>query len=262
MARPWIEFVETDDAEEESVTEGPWFGALRRLLSEDDRSGASTAALDCHPLWAADLAAEAGLLEVLVVDGEVLMQGTRVGRGGYLRAEDAAAVTRLEAITDARLLVMHDPSYEAPGGARPVEVVDTERMPYEQPTLGGPAGICVKMLNADLSRGPLTLIACNVARYGSGPEFHSCPEELYVLGGDVTGRLGTMTEGSYFWRPEFINHGPYWSETGLLCLLRGHGDLYAYWHDDAAATPEQNRANLPRFEAERAAKAAAATPRS
>jgi hypothetical protein len=261
MARPHIEFVNTEDVQGEALQDGPWFGAFRRILSEDDQTGATTAIYDTHALWDADLSAETGLLEVLVVEGDVIAHGVRVGRGGYVRAEDAAQLQGLQSLGSARLLVLHDPSFEAPGGARPVAVVDTERLPYQHPGLGGPAGITVKMLNADLSRGPLTLLAANVARYGSGPEFHSCPEELYVLGGDVTGRYGTMIEGSYFWRPEFINHGPYWSETGLLCLLRGHGDLYAYWHDDADATPEQNRANLPRFEAERAAKAAG-PPRS
>ena len=257
MTRPHMDFLETDDVEEELLTEGAWFGALRRDLSVDDQSGASTAVLDCHPLWNADLSAEAGLLEVYVIEGDVIAHGRRIGRGGYVRAEEASQVQGLQSVAGSRLLVLADPSFEAPGGPRPVQVLDTEQLPYQHPGLGGPAGITVKMLNADLDRGPLSLIAANVARYGSGPEFHSCPEELYVLGGDVTGRHGTMTAGSYFWRPEFINHGPYWSETGLLVLLRGHGDLYAYWHDDAAATPEQNRANLPRFQAERAVKAAA-----
>ena len=262
MARPHMDFIETDDVEGELVGEGAWFGAIRSVLSVDDQSGASTVVLDCHALWDADLSAETGLLEVLVVEGDVIAHGQRVGRGGYVRAEEASQLQGLQAIGQSRLLVMADPSFEAPGGPRPVQVVDTERLPYAQPGLGGPAGITVKMLNADLARGPLTLLAANVARYGTGPEFHSCPEELYVLGGDVTGRHGTMTAGSYFWRPEFINHGPYWSETGLLVLLRGHGDLYAYWHDDAGATVEQNRANLARFQAERAVKAAAAERRT
>ena len=210
MARPWIEHIETEDQEPELIGEGPWFGATRRELSVDDQTGASTFILDCYPFWGANLAIESGLLEILVVEGEVIAHGIRVGRGGYVRAEEASMVAGLQAIGEVRLLVMHDPSFEPPGGARPPVVLDTEAMPYEYPGLGGPAGISVKMLNADLSRGPLTLIACNVARYGTGPEFHSCPEELYVLGGDVTGRFGTMTDGSYFWRPEFINHGPYW----------------------------------------------------
>lgn len=263
MAREHNDFIETEEVEEEYVQEGPWFGSIRRELSYDDQTGASTAVHDCHPLWGADLSIEAGLLEVYVVEGDVVANGQRLGRGGYIRAEDATQVTELKAISGARLIVMHEPGYEPPGGAQPVKILDTELMPWQHATLGGPAGITVKMLHAELERGPLCLLAANVARYGSGPEFHSCPEELYVLGGDVTGRNGTMTAGSYFWRPEFINHGPYWSETGLLVLLRGHGDLYAYWHDDADATPEQNRANLPRFQAERAAKdAAAAATRS
>lgn len=258
MARPHMDFIETEDSEEQLIIVGGWHGAWRSELSVDDQSGASTAVLECHPHWAADLTAEAGLLEVLVIEGEIIASGQRLGRGGYVRAEDASQVHGLQALVQTRLLVMADPSYEAPGGPQPVKVVDTERLQYLAPSLGGQAGITVKLLNDDPSRGPLSLIAANVARYGTGPEFHSCPEEIYVLGGDVTGKFGTMTTGSYFWRPEFINHGPYWSETGLIVFLRGLGDLYAYWHDDADATPDQNCANLPRFQAERAAKAAAA----
>jgi hypothetical protein len=258
MARHHMDFIETEDVEEELLLEGAWFGAVRRTLSEDDQSGASTVVLDCHLHWSADLTAETGLLEVLVLSGEIIASGQRLGRGGYVRAEEASLVHGIQAVAPSRLLVMADPSYEAPGGARPVKVLDTERLPYLAPTLGGRAGICVKMLNDDPERGPLSLIAANVGRYGTGPEFHSCPEEIYVLEGDVTGKYGTMTEGSYFWRPEFINHGPYWSEAGLIVFLRGFGDLYAYWHEDADATPEQNRANLPRFQAERAAAEAAA----
>lgn len=261
MARPHMDFIETDDVEERLI--GPpsgWFGAWERVLSVDDRSGASTRVLDCHRHWAADLTAETGLLEVLVIEGEVIANGQRLGRGGYVRAEDPSLVHGLQAVAPTRLLVLADPSFEPPGGPRPVQVLDTESLPYLAPSLGGRAGICVKMLNDDPERGPLALIAANVGRYGTGPEFHSCPEEIYVLEGDVTGKAGTMTAGSYFWRPEYINHGPYWSETGLIVFLRGFGDLYAYWHDDADATPDENRANLPRFQAERAAKAAADGP--
>jgi hypothetical protein len=62
-----------------------------------------------------------------------------------------------------------------------------------------------------------------------------------VLEGDWVGRRGRMSAGSYFWRPEFVTHGPYRSEVGALCLVRGHGRLLANWIDDPNATPEQNR---------------------
>jgi hypothetical protein len=262
MARPHLDFIETEDVEAELIGEGGWFGAWQRVLSVDSQSGASTAVLECHPGWSADLTAESGLLEVFVIDGDVIANGQRLGRGGYVRAEEASQVHGLQALSHVHLLVLLDPSYEPPGGPQPVRLIDTELLPYLGGARGGPAGIAVKLLNDDESRGPVSLIASNVARYGSGPEFHSCPEELFVLGGDVTGKAGTMTTGSYFWRPEFVNHGPYWSETGLIVFLRGFGDLYAYWHTDADATPDENRANLPRFQAERAARAAAAAARS
>ena len=72
---------------------------------------------------------------------------------------------------------------------------------------------------------PAERFVSNVARYGSGPEFHSCPEEIYVLGGDVTGRFGTMTEGSYFWRPRHVLHSPMGSETGCELYITVDGDL-------------------------------------
>ena len=65
-----------------------------------------------------------------------------------------------------------------------------------------------------------------------------------LLAGDVEGRAGKMTAGSYFWRPEYITHGPYWSESGLLTFVRGHGDIVAHWIEDPDSTVEDNRAYL------------------
>src|SRR5262249_5663052 len=72
-------------------------------------------------------------------------------------------------------------------------------------------------------------------------------EELFVLEGDVTGKAGTMTRGSYFWRPEYVTHGPYRSEAGLLCFLRGHGELHAHWIENEHATVADNRAYAARL---------------
>jgi hypothetical protein len=64
-----------------------------------------------------------------------------------------------------------------------------------------------------------------------------------VLTGDVAGRPGKMTVGSYFWRPEYVTHGPYWSEAGLLTFVRGHGDIVAHWIEDPDSTVEDSRAS-------------------
>jgi hypothetical protein len=52
-----------------------------------------------------------------------------------------------------------------------------------------------------------------------------------------------MTVGSYFWRPEYVTHGPYWSEAGLLTFVRGHGDIVAHWIEDPDSTVEDSRAS-------------------
>ena len=51
-----------------------------------------------------------------------------------------------------------------------------------------------------------------------------------------------MRGGSYFWRPEYITHGPYRSDEGMVCFVRGHGDIVALWIDRADTTVEENRA--------------------
>jgi hypothetical protein len=131
-----------------------------------------------------------------------------------------------------------------------VIVRDVTAMPWEASRWGGPPGIVSKTLWEGGPRGPLTKLTANVPLFDTGAEFHECPEECFVLGGDVTGKAGAMTAGCYFWRPEYVTHGPFHSESGLLVLLRGHGELYAHWHDQPDATPDENRAYLERLRAD------------
>jgi hypothetical protein len=222
-------------------------GATRRLLSQDDETRASTAVLDCPAGWTTGLLGAEALLEVLVVDGELDVAGETLPRTGYIRVERGLDVGGLAAPRGAQLLVMEDPAAE-PRGEDPI-VLDAGKLPWTSSKHGGPAGIANKELWAAGPKGPVTKLIANVPLYWSGPEFHECVEEFYVLQGDVTGRAGTMTAGAYVWRLPYMNHGPYWSEGGLALLLRGHGELYAHWHDDPDATPEQNREYAARLRA-------------
>jgi hypothetical protein len=236
VSREHNDFVDAGELHEEAVTDGPFAGARRRLLSRDEGSGAETALLSFEPGFSSELRGVDGPLELLVVAGELHLGASAIPREGWARTPRAGELGALSARTSAQALVMTDPSAPPEGDAR---IVDVRALPWRAGVRGGPTGIAVKTLHEGTI---VSLVTANVARYHSGPEFHECPEELYVIEGDVTGRNGTMTAGSYFWRPEFITHGPYWSESGLLTFLRGHGDIYAHWIDDADATVEQNRA--------------------
>jgi hypothetical protein len=183
-----------------------------------------------------------------VLEGELEARGQTLPRTGYLRAETGADLGPLAAPRGAQLIVMADPAGELRFGHEDI-VLDTSTLPWLGSRHGGPAGIASKELWVGEPKGPVTKVTANVPLYWSGPEFHECVEEFYVVQGDVTGRAGTMTAGAYVWRPPYANHGPYWSEGGLVVLLRGHGELYAHWHDDPDSTPEQNREYAERLRA-------------
>lgn len=237
MGRRHVDFIESGDVAEVTVAEGPFAGAHRRTLSRDEDTGAETALLTCPAGWEADLSGLDGSLELLARSGAARLGDVEVPLEGWARAPRAAAAGTLATPDGAELLVMTDP------GGEDGEIVahDVRGSGWVQGVRGGPGGIAVKVLHEGAT---VSMIIANVPRYRSGPEFHDCPEELFVIEGDVEGRAGKMTRGSYFWRPAFITHGPYWSETGLLTLVRGHGDLVAYWIEDADATVEDNRAHL------------------
>ena len=233
--REHVDFVRSGAVAVESIAEGPLAGATRRLLSEDLETGDWTAIVELPAGFRADAAAGSGSLELLVVEGEVVVGGQRLGAMGWARAGSAADLGATASDGGTQLLWMTGPATD-----EAARIVDTEALPWSAGSHGGPPGIAAKVLAEE---APVSLVVANVPRYDSGPEFHECPEELFVLEGDVTGKAGTMTRGSYFWRPEYITHGPYWSDSGLLCFLRGHGELHAHWIENEHATVEENRAH-------------------
>lgn len=235
MAREHRDFINASAIAWEAVPDGPFAGAARRGLSADRETGAQTAVVRLPAGWSAEARELDGALELLSLRGEVTLAGRTVPDGGWARMH-ASAAAPMACAGGAEILVMTDP---APAGASDAVVVDVRGTPWGEARRGGPGAILVK----PLADGPIVSFVAR-QRPGSttGAEFHECPEELYVLDGDVTGRYGTMTAGSYFWRPEYITHGPYSSDAGLVCFVRGHGAIFAHWIDDADATVEQNRA--------------------
>ncbi len=234
MTRPHVDFVRAQDVPREEVAAGPLAGARRRLLSEDAESGDWTAVVELPAGFRVEGADLEGSLELLVLDGALEVGGKELHGLGWARAGRAADLGAIASENRAEVLWM-----TGPANGEEARVLDAAALPWSAGSHGGPPGIAAKVL-AD--EPPVSLLVGNVPRYDSGPEFHECPEELFVLEGDVTGKAGTMTRGSYFWRPEYVTHGPYTSQAGLLCFLRGHGELHAHWIEDENATTDENRA--------------------
>ena len=89
MARPHVEFVQAFDVAPDAVPSGPFAGLERRLLSEDDETGASTALVSIPAgreifLGGCDRPSE---LFVLSGEGELASRVLRAGTYAYVPSE-------------------------------------------------------------------------------------------------------------------------------------------------------------------------------
>ena len=69
MSRKHVDFVDRDDLTEVALEDGPFAGAVKRVLSRDEATGAETVILTCPGGWTADLSQLDGSLEFLALSG-------------------------------------------------------------------------------------------------------------------------------------------------------------------------------------------------
>ena len=224
MARPHIEFIESGAVPLEEVVGGAFAGASRRLLSEDDETGAWTGIVALPARFSGDLGSLGRPVELFGLREEVVVEDKAVGEGVYAYVPSGGNRS-LTAKASADVLVMVEA--EAPASGDGVEVTATSTMRWAPPGLDAdvPPGIVIKLLRVDPESGDWTWVA------GVAPgwqeeraEIHPTVEECLMLRGDILlGTRGTMTSGSYFWRPGMVEHGPMFSRDGGLFFFRTKG---------------------------------------
>jgi hypothetical protein len=232
MARPHIEFVQSQALpwrEEALPALRP--GAAARTLSADDETGACSLLLRLPAGFA--LAAPQALTadeEVLVLDGELTLNGTRFGPYGYAHLPAGFRRDSLASDNGAVLLTFFSKAPDALpeqafDPARLVTIPDALTVPYTgnfHPEF--PPGAGRKMLFQDPLTGEQSWILGTLGlRWAERSEVHPVVEEMYLLAGEVHGDRGVMRPGAYFWRPPEVPHGPYGSLTGNIYFFRTRG---------------------------------------
>jgi Domain of unknown function (DUF4437) len=223
VARPHVEFVQAFDVAGDTVPSGPFAGLERRLLSEDDETGASTALVSIPAgreivLGGCDWPSE---LFVLSGEGELASRVLRAGTYAYVPSESPGGTLALAA--DALVLVMGEAVSRARGE---VLVVDTEELRWEERSIAGvPPGLTIKRLRVDEETGERTWLAgCVPGWCEDRAEIHPTVEEAFLVRGDtLLGERGEMSPGCYFWRPPLVRHGPMTTRDGCLVFFRTKG---------------------------------------
>jgi len=104
-------------------------------------------------------------------------------------------------------------------------------------------GCLLKVLKFDPLTEALTFLYCMTPRFfQDNISYHDCAEECYhIWGTSFMMQFGDLPTGGYFWRPEYINHGSFSSELGILGFGRTDSKLHNYFHFNPWTTPAENR---------------------
>lgn len=223
--RPDVDFIQTQDVAWQPIPDGTFAaGGQHRVLSEDPEDGAHTAIVRFRNLVHGRLAAGA---DVFVLEGSGTLNGATVHPLDYLFLRPD---TTVQWDPSSRTTIYFGP-FGAPLLDRPergevpaLEVVASENLPWvsagwaDTDTLE--PGAAMKWLRRD---GPgMVLLAAMLPGWKSRfIESHPIYEESFKLTGDILmGRRGVMHPGAYFYRGPDVAHGPLYSRTGTMSLIR------------------------------------------
>jgi hypothetical protein len=242
MARPWIEFVQSQAL--------PWqpddLGGLRpglevKRLSMDADTGACSLLLRYPAGWKAPAQMLSVDEEVLVLDGALEVGGARFTAkhyghwpAGYAPGDMASpeGATVLAFFSATPKIAPQPTGYDE---TRLVRHIDAFSVPYTgnfHPEF--PPGAGRKMLFKDPVTGDQSWILGTLPmRWAERAEVHPVVEEMYLLSGEVHGNRGVMRPGAYFWRPPDLPHGPYGTLTGNLYFFRTKGGGLSTTYQDA-----------------------------
>ena len=253
MARAHIEQIHRDDVPWGPLRAEGWPAGLEaKILSRDPQTGDLTAILRLPPGWTRPAGHSPADIDLFVLAGSLRVGDSLRGAGYYEWSPPGATQPAWTAGDDGAELIVFAPRARpdfaagpGPGDASGRIQIDTTRMDWAHTVIPGPPpGMFIKLLRYVESTGEGLFLASTVPHYDYPMiEYHDCVEEAYMVSGDI--RLqnsGNMTKGSYFWRPPYVAHGPFFSLEGMLALIYIDSPLINHFIDDPRRTVEENRA--------------------
>lgn len=211
------------------------FGGLQVQLLNEAADGRSVAVAEVTGDWSRQMpATRRQTVELLVLEGEVSIQGATLGPYDYAHLPARAPAPLLIAGRDgARLLLFLDPERDTDGTE--ATVVDTARLQWQ------PASVAVRDMGRELAlelkdlyylpeTGQRSWLLRVFTDFEIPWEVHTSAEEGFLLEGEfrngeclADGPVnGLYRPGGYFYRPAGIAHGgpDSGTDTGALWILR------------------------------------------
>ncbi|MXX07419.1 MAG: DUF4437 domain-containing protein [Gammaproteobacteria bacterium] len=234
--------------------------ARQRNLCYDEENGAASLKVEFLTDWRRPAGLHAAQTEWFVLEGEIEIGETRLGKGGYWCAPQGAWTPEAKAAKGTQILLFREysdwsftPAGRDGAGVDPeaeLIVCDSEAMEWYDvvdPEHGSPMnferggtpvpGLFIKLLFRDPKTGFYTRLIKAKPGWREHPlAHHPVYEEAYCLDGEFDYNFGTMTKGQYFFRPAGVRHGDFTAgeKDGCTWILRCDGDLVDWYTDNAS----------------------------
>lgn len=239
MARPYIEFVQTQNVEWTVEPDGTQV----KRLNVDPVDGEETYIIR-YPAGfdARDRGPEDRAEEYLVLDGSITIDGReqRYHCYGFTPRGESAGTRRTR--EGATLIVFrygrHDPNSAA--GVTDAVALDPATLPWDMaPSVAHIAHLRLarKVLRLGPNDSSRTFLLIGLphgvpAQSEMPAEIHDHFEEMFMLQGQMWTPEGLIRPGAYFYRPPEIVHGPHVSEAGFFQIMRaGANYVRTTWTD-------------------------------
>ena len=238
MSRDCVEFVQAQELPWEDEPE--FVGIKRKLLSIDNDNGARTQlqfypsgyqcteqqALSCNEEFYV-LSGCFYLNHFVYSPGCYAFFPAGYGRSKFYVPEDTVILRFFDHLPQSYQQDIAGAQQRAEG-REAIPCIDTYRMSWDTTVHDirlTHLGFARKNLRIDPITGQRTFLfmtspQSHPVNFRGYQESHPTPEEAYQLHGDLTGQVGTMYPGAYFFRPPHIPHGPFGTRGGSLSLIR------------------------------------------
>ncbi|MDI9347688.1 MAG: DUF4437 domain-containing protein [Methylacidiphilales bacterium] len=257
MTRPHIEpFCDRDIPFRNMTLAGFGRGLKYKTLSLDPETGACSLTVMMPGGYRQPPGLSYSELEIMVVEGSMVVGGRTVGRGHYFFVPAGYAMPAISTQSGCLLLYMYNtgiPSFEASSEhhalcavSRYHDVDSYNDIPWAAGNIAKPSvasGCMIKLLNYNPESLAMTFLYCMTPHFWQDNiSYHDCAEESYHLWGTSwMMQFGDVPTGGYFWRPAYINHGAFASELGCIALGRVDSKLFNHFHYNPWSTPKENR---------------------
>lgn len=257
MARPHIEpFCDRDVPFKKMTLPGFPPGIHYKMLSLDKETGACTMTVQLDAGYKQPPGFSCSDVELLLMEGSFQLGDQRCRPGHYMFVPAGVSLPALSTETGCLLLLMYnqsEPSFvesdednEGANRSGLIQLNAYDDMPWQTPWLfpATEPGCLIKVLRWDERTHALSFLYCMVPGFWQDNiSYHDCAEEAYhIWGTSWMMQFGYLPTGAYFWRPAFINHGPFASDHGVLAFGRTDGELYNHFHFNPYSSLEENRA--------------------